>query len=294
MEVMTATREQGKALRHASPIPFHPCLNDEAHGLVPRIHLPVAPRCNLACAYCERILSDDPDLPGPGTAAVVMSPDAAALRAMEFLDEYGGDSIVGIAGPGDPLANEATFECLERVRRQASEAALCLCTNGLALPRSMDRLTELRLNTLTVTVNGVTPETVAQVQPRIREGGTWVEGTEAARILIERQREGIARAAEAGMVVKINMVVIPEINMREAEAVSNMAARLGARVFNPMPLIPRNGLKDFCRPTARDMAEVRRRCGKELNVFTKCKQCRADAAGIPGKEHHGCQMIKNG
>jgi nitrogen fixation protein NifB len=294
MEVLTTTREPGEVLPHASSIPFHPCLNDEAHGRVARIHLPVAPRCNLACAYCERILSDDPDLPGPGTAAAVMTPGAAALRALAFLHEYGGDSIVGIAGPGDPLANEETFECLERVRQQAPGAALCLCTNGLALPQSMDRLVEIGVDTLTVTVNGVTPDTVAQVQPRIREGGTWIKGTEAARLLIDRQREGIARAAGAGMVVKVNMVVIPQINMREAEAVSGMAAQLGAKVFNPMPLIPRNGLKHFCRPTGRDMAEVRRRCGKDLYVFTKCKQCRADAVGIPGKEHYGCQMTRNG
>jgi nitrogen fixation protein NifB len=265
-------------------------MNDEAHDKVARIHLPVAPRCNLACAYCERILSTDPRLPGPGTAAAVMSPEAAALRALAFVNEFGRESIIGIAGPGDPLANRETFECLELIRQQIPDGALCLCTNGLALPERVDRLIDLGINTLTVTVNGATPATVAAVQPRVMDQGTWISGQQGARLLIDRQQEGIARAVAGGIVVKVNMVIVPEINMHEAEAVSTRAHALGARIFNPMPLIPRNALRDFRRPTGQEMTAIRERCGKDLYVFTKCKQCRADAVGIPGKENAGCRM----
>ncbi|WP_187170380.1 radical SAM protein [Salidesulfovibrio onnuriiensis] len=274
------------------PLPYHPCMDDEAHGKVARIHLPVAPRCNLACAYCERILSSDPRDPGPGTTARVISPEEGVARAVAFLNEYGKGSIVGIAGPGDPLANEATFTCLSRLKSIEPDARTCLCTNGLALPESVDRLIELGIGTLTVTVNGVSPETVALMQPRVVDRGVCRTGQDGAQLLLERQREGIRRAVDGGIVVKVNMVVTPQVNMREAGAVAEMAARLGARVFNPMPLIPRNGLRDMRRPTSQEMAEVREQGGNWLSVFSKCKQCRADAVGIPGKEGTGCQMKK--
>ena len=31
----------------------HPCFNDEAHDSKGRIHLPVAPKCNIQCNFCE-------------------------------------------------------------------------------------------------------------------------------------------------------------------------------------------------------------------------------------------------
>lgn len=275
-----------------SRIPFHPCLNDEAHGQVARLHLPIAPECNLACSYCERILSTDPDLPGPGTAAKVMSVSEAVETSLAFIDEYGPGSIIGVAGPGDPLANDMTYICLEQVKEVAPEVQTCLCTNGLVLPDNADRLIELGIGSLTVTVNGVSPATVAAIQPRVCVEGQWISGEEGAELLIARQLEGIERIAAAGIVVKVNMVIAPQINMHEAALVAQTAARLGARVFNPMPLIPRHALKDFRKPTHSEMASVREACGKSLYVFTKCKQCRADAAGIPGKEMRECRMNK--
>ena len=32
----------------------HPCFNASAHRTHGRIHLPVAPRCNLQCKFCNR------------------------------------------------------------------------------------------------------------------------------------------------------------------------------------------------------------------------------------------------
>ncbi|MEQ2789490.1 nitrogen fixation protein NifB, partial [Flavonifractor plautii] len=32
----------------------HPCLSVQAHFRYGRIHLPVAPRCNIRCGYCDR------------------------------------------------------------------------------------------------------------------------------------------------------------------------------------------------------------------------------------------------
>jgi len=32
----------------------HPCFNEKAHFSTARIHLPVAPKCNIQCNFCNR------------------------------------------------------------------------------------------------------------------------------------------------------------------------------------------------------------------------------------------------
>jgi nitrogen fixation protein NifB len=274
----------------AFSLPQHPCFNEAAHGRIARIHVPVAPRCNLACAYCERIISPRHDLSGPGSASGILSPEQGLERTLRFLDQYGEHAIVGIAGPGDPLANEETFSFLELLNREVPHVATCLCTNGLALPEHADRLIRLGVRTLTVTMNGVTPQTVAAMQPGVCDNGTWLDGEEAARLLIARQIAGL-RALAGHMTLKVNMVVAPEVNMHEAEAVMRTAEGLGVQVFNPMPLIPRHALAHRRKPTREELHTVYAKCPPGLALFRKCKQCRADAAGIHGKESFGCQTI---
>ena len=41
---------------NATKIDFsnHPCFSKDAHKKYGRIHLPVAPRCNMQCNFCNR------------------------------------------------------------------------------------------------------------------------------------------------------------------------------------------------------------------------------------------------
>lgn len=287
----TSTASSCMARPAAAPdLPSHPCFNEAAHGRVARIHIPVAPRCNLACAYCERILSPEHVPSGPGATANVVTPQAGVARALRFLHTYGEESIVGIAGPGDPLANDESLIFLDMLRSAAPHALTCLCTNGLALPQHAQRLIKLGVRTLTVTMNGTSPEVVAAMQPRAYDGQTWLAGTDAARLLLQRQEEGL-RAVAGHMIIKVNMVVAPGINMHEAPAVMRRAQQLGAQVFNPMPLIPRHALHHARKPTRDELHTLYAQCPPGMTLFRKCKQCRADAAGIHGKESFGCQTI---
>ncbi len=61
--------------------------------------------------------------------------------------------VVGIAGPGEPLANSATFETLKRVKKEFPEMILCLSTNGLLLPEKIKELVEIGVSHVTVTLN---------------------------------------------------------------------------------------------------------------------------------------------
>jgi len=94
---------------------IHPCYSHDAHFKYGRVHLPVAPRCNIRCNYCDRCVSDCHHVFRPGVSArVVNSADAVELagRALESEPRI---RVAGIAGPGEPLANGETFATLQAI-----------------------------------------------------------------------------------------------------------------------------------------------------------------------------------
>ena len=266
-------------------LPFHPCMHEDAHEQIARLHLPVAPRCNIHCCFCERKISPfENHLNRPGITAGILSPEQALIKAGKFLDQWGPESIVGVAGPGEPLANPETLETLELIRTQYPEARLCLCTNGLNLCDSLETINKLKIKYLTVTINGVQPEVVAKIQPWIKKDDRIIMGKEGAKLLIESQLEGVKAAVLSNIFVKINTVVIPEINGSHVETAARTARKLGATLLNLMPLIPGGKFKNMERPSHSFMKDLQKKCEPIIPVFKKCRQCRADAEGIPGKE----------
>lgn len=224
----------------------------------------------------------------PGLCEKVLSPVDALNAVTSFLDAYGKDGIVGIAGPGDPLANETTFETISLLKENYPDIKICLCTNGLNLPDHMSRLTKLGIKHMSLTLNGIDPKIVNKVYRYIKVDNEKISGTEASERLIYNQLKGIQMAVEAGMFIKINTVVIPGLNDSHLEKIAEKVAELGAGIMNVMPLIPAGMFKYYRRPTLQEMQQHYKNCGKYLPVFKKCKQCRADATGIPGKEEGKC------
>lgn len=173
-------------------------MNEQAHNKVPRLHLPVAPACNSSCIYCRRGLTSTDHTVGPGRTESILSPEEALKKTEEYLQKWTSDAIVGIAGPGDPLANVETIETLRLLHQHHPTIRLCLCTNGLCMLDHLPFLQEIGLHHLTVTVNGVDPKIVERIQPWLRYKGELIAGAEAAEMLIERQLKGIAQATEGG------------------------------------------------------------------------------------------------
>ena len=115
----------------------HPCYSEEAHHHFARMHVAVAPACNVQCHYCNRKF-DCASESRPGVVSERLSPDEAVRKVLAVAAAVPEISVVGIAGPGDALANaEATFATLDGLRRAAPDLTLCLSTNGLALPRNV-------------------------------------------------------------------------------------------------------------------------------------------------------------
>jgi nitrogen fixation protein NifB len=192
--------------------------------------------------------------------------------------------VVGIAGPGDPLANPKTFETFRQVKAAFPEMTLCLSTNGLRLPEMIGTLTELDLHSLTVTINALTAETGARVYEWVRIDGRKVSGEEAAALLLERQFEGVRLAAAAGLLVKINHVYIPGVNDHETLDLAVRVRGLGATMMNIIPVIPLGLFREVEPPSVALMEMVRNQAELILSQARHCKQCRADAAGVVGQD----------
>jgi nitrogen fixation protein NifB len=200
-------------------------------------------------------------------------------------------SVVGIAGPGDPLANIGrSFKTLELIREQLPDLKLCLSTNGLMLPDAVDRLLEVGVDHVTVTINTLDPDIAAQIYAWLWLDGERYSGREAGKILVARQLEGVRRLTEKGVLVKINSVLIPGINDHSLVDVSRTLQQYGAFIHNIMPLIARPehgtvfGLNGQPEPDAAMLAATREQCGEVMPQMTHCQQCRADAIGMLGED----------
>ena len=260
----------------------HPCLGGHSNVTAGRVHLPVSPVCNISCKFCTRAFNKSEIK--PGVSSLVLKPEEAVetvRRAKELCPEL---TVVGIAGPGDTLANDQALKAFKLVKEEFPDLICCLSTNGFRLADKIDEIAKIGIETLTVTVNAVDPEIEAQINNFvIDEHGQKHEGIEGARMLIEKQLLGIRLASEKGIVVKINSVLVPGINDKHIPEVAKVTSELGASILNIIPLIPQNEMKDIPAPTCADLEEVRTEAGKYLEVFRHCQHCRADSLGIPGK-----------
>lgn len=268
----------------------HPCMSGEAHLRFGRIHLPVSPLCNIGCKFCGRGIRKD-DV--PGAASRVLTP-AEALeilsRALELCPEI---TVAGIAGPGDALASPHAIETFLLIKERFPHILKCLSTNGLKLRESIEGLKAAEVNSLTVTVNSLAPETLAEINGFVLLGGRLIVGLEAAKILIDAQLSGLAAAAREldAVVVKINTVLIPGVNDGEIADIARKTAAFGAKIHNIIPLIPQHGMKDRREPGCMELDAARAAASPYLDVFRHCRRCRADAAGVMGKNLDISQML---
>jgi len=275
----------------------HPCYNEKACERFARMHLPVAPACNAQCNYCNRKY-DCTNESRPGVTSEVLTPEQAVVKIRHVKEIIPHLSVIGIAGPGDPLANESTFKTLEQVGQAFPEMTLCLSTNGLNLPKYVDRLKQLNVKFITVTINAVDPEIAAKMYSFVVWEGKVLRGLEAGKRLIENQLKGVKSAAEAGMLVKVNTVMVPAVNADHIPEVAKKVKELGAYIVNIIPMIPVPGtaFASMRAPTPRERKELQEICEPKIKQMRHCRQCRADAIGLLGEDrsaefaHYTCDV----
>ena len=261
----------------------HPCFNLDAHpSEVGRIHLPVAPECNVQCNFCIRSFNKTEFR--PGAAFSILSPEEAIRVLQKAIETCPQIDVVGIAGPGDPLATDHAFKTFNLIDQLYPRFIKCLSTNGLELEKKAKGLADLNVKTVTVSVHAVNPKIAVKIYSHVRIDSKVLSGIEASNYLTRVQLAGIEEAARRGLVVKVNTVLLPGINQNHIETVAERVHDAGASMINIIPLIPQYRLSHVPSPSCEQLKLARNQAERFLPVFRRCQRCRADAAGILGGE----------
>ncbi len=300
MSCSTSPAETGLPADIQEKIHNHPCYSEGAHHHYARIHVAVAPACNIQCNYCNRKY-DCSNESRPGVTSERLTPEESAKKVMFVGGEVQRMSVLGIAGPGDALANpERTFETFRLVREKAPDLKLCLSTNGLELPTFVDEMVKYDIDHVTVTINTVdtTGEIGSKIYPWIFYENKRIYGKKASQILLERQLEGMKKCVDNGILIKANSVLIPGINDHHIAEVSKRLKEIGVFLHNIMPIISepehgtRFGLDGIKSATDQEQMAAQEACGVDMKLMQHCRQCRADAVGLIG-EDRGAEFTKD-
>jgi len=264
----------------------HPCFDEGAKHTHARVHLPVAPKCNIQCGYCNRKY-DCVNESRPGVTSKVLTPSQSLeyIKLMKAkLDKL---SVVGIAGPGDAFANaEDTLETIKLIKNEFPEILFCLSTNGVELEPYIDEIAELGVSHVTITINSLQPEVLAKVYRWVRHDKKVYRGLDAGKKMAELQLRCIEKLKAKGIVVKINTVLVPGINDHCIEELAEKVAELGADTMNLIPIKPTKDtdFENVEEPSEEKVKEAMKVISKHIKPMTHCSRCRADAAGLLGKD----------
>lgn len=268
----------------------HPCYSEQAHHYFARMHVAVAPACNIQCHYCNRKY-DCANESRPGVVSELLTPDQAVKKTKAVAANIPQMTVLGIAGPGDPLANpERTFETFRRLSAEAPDIKLCVSTNGLSLPDCVEELSKHNIDHVTITINCVDPEIGAKIYPWIFWNNRRIRGKKAAKILIQQQQKGLEMLVAKGILVKVNSVMIPGVNDEHLKEVNEIVTKKGAFLHNIMPLIAEAehgtfyGVMGQRGPEPEELAALQDACEGDANMMRHCRQCRADAVGLLGED----------
>ncbi|MDD1655291.1 MAG: nitrogenase cofactor biosynthesis protein NifB [Methanomicrobiales archaeon] len=265
----------------------HPCFSEKACHAFGRMHLPVAPKCNIQCNYCIRDF-DCVNESRPGVTTRVLSPQEAIEMVKKVMAKFTYIKVLGIAGPGEPLANEETFETLRLAKEQFPNLIKCISTNGLLLPAKVDLLQKYDVGNVTVTWNALTPEVGEQIYSWVTWEGKRITGREGAALLLKNQIQGIQEAVKRHMIVKVNCVYIPGVNDMQIPDIAKKSSELGVYTFNVIPLIPQYRFAGVTPPTPAEKRKMQDECSKYIRQMRHCQRCRADAIGRLGHDIQSC------
>ncbi|MEA4973027.1 MAG: nitrogenase component 1 [Candidatus Metalachnospira sp.] len=259
----------------------HPCYNCAGHKFA-RIHLPVAPSCNVQCNYCVRKF-DCPNESRPGVTSTILTPEEALARYKAVKKKMPNLTVVGIAGPGDALASNYpdTKKTLQLIREYDKDVTFCLSTNGLMLPFYAEELVKLGVTHVTVTMSSVDPKISGKIYKYINYMGSRYEGDAAGAIMVSNQLSGLKILLAHGIICKVNIVTLKGINESHIPEVVQTCKDMGCYITNIMQLIPVEGsaFENLPMVSNKEILNLRNDCNKIMKQMFHCKQCRADAVG---------------
>ena len=213
-----------------------------------------------------------------------MKPQDAISKTLEEFKRNSRLKIVAISGPGEPLANDATFLTLEGIREENKDVHFCLSTNGILLETNAHLLKDLGVESISVSMSAIHPHTSAKLYEWLHISGKTILGKEMGQTIIAKQLAGIKQSLDLGMTVKVNTILIPEINTDDVEDLAKQLTELGVQLQNIVPLVATRTNNHLRIPTKDEVDDARCIASKYIQQFMHCKQCRSDVVGIPGND----------
>lgn len=264
----------------------HPCFNEKAKKIHGRVHLPIAPKCNIQCNYCNRAY-DCVNESRPGVTSAVLAPFQAVHYLKTLVAKHPEISVVGIAGPGDPFAQpEVTMPTLRMIKQEMPDMVMCLSSNGLNIRPYIDELKELEVEHVTITINSLDVNVLKDIYPWIRHEQRTYRGLEGAKILLEQQLLAVAELKEKGFTVKVNTIVIPGLNDIHIPELAAKLGEMGVDFMNPIPIYPVKDtpFENVEHPAKGLMKDLKEMISNYVEPMKHCARCRADAAGLLGHD----------
>ncbi|WP_320173320.1 NifB/NifX family molybdenum-iron cluster-binding protein [Maridesulfovibrio sp.] len=241
----------------------HPCFGPSARASVGRIHLPVAPK-----TFARTKFSTEAKLPA------AMLPEEAVAMLDEQIRSGKKIKVVGITGPGDPLADfETTYKTLKMVRAKYPRMHLCLTTLGIGGEKYAERLAELNISHITVLVDAADSATAEKIYAWIRPSTKNIPLPEACIMLMKEQAAAIKAFTDAGLTVKVNTTIYPE-NVSQIENIAIAVKSLGVEVMGLPFFIPERE-SEFSAVGNEAVATARELAAKHITLMEPWLKCGA-------------------
>ena len=180
----------------------------DGHGRkVNYLRVSVTERCNFRCQYCM------PEKPFSWVPTEnLLSFDELFKFIKVAIDE--GINKVRITG-GEPLLREDLNKFIKLIHDYKPDIDLAITTNGYLLPDVAHKLKEAGLKRLNISLDSLKPAVAAQI---------------AQKNVLSHILEGIEKALEVGLKVKINMVPLKGINDNEILDILEYARERNIRI----------------------------------------------------------------
>ncbi len=154
------------------------------------IRISLTDQCNLRCGYCMPAETFGPDYPFLPKPDILTFPEI--LQVVEAFAACGGKK-VRLTG-GEPLLRPDVPGLVRDLRAVGGIEEVALTTNGLLLPKCATELKEAGLSRVTLSLDALDDPTFRKMSGR--------------DVPVQKVLDGIASAGEAGLVVKVNAVVL--------------------------------------------------------------------------------------
>jgi len=180
----------------------------DGHGReVNYLRISVTERCNFRCQYCM------PEKPFSWVPKEnLLSFEELFLFVKVAID--GGVTKIRLTG-GEPLLREDLDSFIKMINDYKEGLDLALTTNAYLLPEAAQRLKDAGLKRLNISLDSLKPEVAAKI---------------AGKDVLGKVFEGIDKALEVGLKVKINMVPLKGINDDEILALMDYCAKRDLKV----------------------------------------------------------------